>query len=174
MRWTAEFQTASDRADQRHAPRRRLCLEVAAHRSVEGVSAIIHNLSTKGLLIETGEKLEPEGTFEVALPEAGATEVRIAWTSGNFYGCEFTAPISPGTVSAAVLRAHYDITPLPEAEPAPRLPLSHGYGKARRDLFAGQAQGNPKLSLRSRISILFGLSLLLWAIIALAIWDSFF
>jgi hypothetical protein len=41
--------------------------------------------------------------FEVELPQAGKIEASIVWNSGEFYGCQFSLPISPAALSAAQL-----------------------------------------------------------------------
>jgi hypothetical protein len=43
-------------------------------------------------------------SFEVDLPHAGRIEAVIVWNSGEFYGCQFELPITPATLSAALLQ----------------------------------------------------------------------
>lgn len=136
-------------------------------------SVIIHNLSGTGLLIETGKKLEPGATFDVDLPEVGATEVRVAWTSGDFYGCDFTTPIAAGRAGAPRLHALDDMAAAPEAVPAFLASPPFGYGTTEQPFPGEQTSSEPKLPMRSRILFVLGISLILWAIIALIFWASF-
>ena len=37
--------------------------------------------------------------------EAGTAQAQVAWSSGRFFGCKFSDPISTAAVSAAMLRS---------------------------------------------------------------------
>jgi hypothetical protein len=54
-------------------------------------------------------------TFEIELPNYGNMRSVVVWNSGEYYGCEFDEPISPATVSAALLQS----APLPESADSP-------------------------------------------------------
>src|SRR5690242_6901892 len=101
----AQLRTDQDEAEQRGAARRTLNLQVGSQYLDAEALVLIHNLSENGLLIETLAPLELGETIEVELPEAGATPARIVRKDGDHYGCRFVAPISKGSVSAALLRS---------------------------------------------------------------------
>ena len=108
----AEIHSDAPVLDQRSAARRILRLEVAARTSDE-TSALIHNLSETGLLLETSVGLQVGEALQVELPHAGVTRALVVWSQGRFVGCEFFSPISKAAVSAALLR-----TPIERAQPA--------------------------------------------------------
>jgi hypothetical protein len=43
--------------------------------------------------------------IEVELPHAGKVDAEIVWSSGEYYGCQFTLPVSPAALSAALLQS---------------------------------------------------------------------
>lgn len=97
----ADPQTGSER----RAERRTLRLEVRACQSQNERRALIHNLSEGGLLVETAAAIKIGDIIEVNLPESGTSAARVVWITGSFLGCEFTKPVSPAAVSAALLLA---------------------------------------------------------------------
>lgn len=84
--------------------RLRLRLQGAKARGVD-VEVLVHNISATGLLLEGAATLAPGDAIQIDLPHAGATSARVIWASGPLYGCQFDAPISAATLSAAQLRA---------------------------------------------------------------------
>lgn len=107
----AEIRTDVPILDQRSAARRTLRLEVSAASSQDATTALIHNLSEAGLLLEASAGLQVGEVIQVDLPHAGATTALVVWCRGNFVGCEFVAPVSKAAVSAALLK-----NPLERAE----------------------------------------------------------
>jgi hypothetical protein len=101
MQVLAHFEDRSSSSDRRRLPRRALKLGVGAG----GEAVVIHDLSLTGALLETSTAMLVGATFEVELPHAGAVEAVIVWNSGEFYGCQFSQPISPTTLSAALLQS---------------------------------------------------------------------
>lgn len=92
-------------AKSRSARRKlRLQLQGTGASGVE-VEVLVHNISATGLLLEGEATLALGDAIEIGLPHAGATRARVIWASGSLYGCQFDAPISPATLSAAQLRA---------------------------------------------------------------------
>jgi transcriptional regulator with XRE-family HTH domain len=86
-------------------PRRKLLFEAKAARgSGSDADVRVHNISATGLLFECQIALKIGERIEIDLPHAGAIGAKIIWTSGNLFGCEFDAPISAATLSAAQLR----------------------------------------------------------------------
>lgn len=101
----AELRTDGGPANKRGSARRALRLEVVTSSQRDAATALIHNLSERGLLIETAVALAIGETIHVDLPEAGTSKVRVVWTRGLFFGCEFVEPVSKASVSAALLLA---------------------------------------------------------------------
>lgn len=93
----------SKQQDRRSEPRHRLRLGTNIRPTDENAS--IHDISSTGMLIETGVKLRALDTVKVELPENGPTEALVMWNSGRFYGCEFKHPLSKAAISAAFLRS---------------------------------------------------------------------
>ena len=65
----------------------------------------IHDLSLTGALLETSVPMLVGAMIEVELPHAGKLDAEIVWSSGEYYGCQFTLPISPAVLSAAQLQS---------------------------------------------------------------------
>jgi hypothetical protein len=101
MSMLAYFQELEPNSDRRRSPRRALRLGADA----SGEPVTIHDLSLTGALIETSIAMLVGALFEVELPQAGRVEAEVVWNSGEFYGCQFTLPITPSVLSAALLQA---------------------------------------------------------------------
>jgi DNA-binding XRE family transcriptional regulator len=118
MAIAAHFEDAPERPGERRGPRRRLRLEALGATSAGGAtSVLVHNISATGLLLESAVPLAGGESISIELPHAGPTAARVIWTSGDYFGCQFDAPISAAALSAAELRG----TAAPPAE-VPRLP----------------------------------------------------
>lgn len=120
----AQLTTDARATDERGAVRRSLRLEVRASPG-DATTALIRNLSERGLLIETAADLAIGDTLHVDLPEAGVAEARIVWRDGSFFGCEFLTPVSKAAVSAALLLAPAERAPATEL---PALPANSAFG----------------------------------------------
>lgn len=103
MSMVAFFEDREPAPDRRRSVRRALRLGAIAGENRD--LATILDLSLTGVLIETSVPMLVGATFEIELPNAGATEVNVVWNSGEYYGCQFALPISPATLSAALLQA---------------------------------------------------------------------
>lgn len=101
----ADLRTDGGPANKRGTARRALRLEVVASSQRDAATALIHNLSERGLLIETTVALAIGEMIHVDLPESKASEARVVWIKGLFFGCEFVEPVSKASVSAALLLA---------------------------------------------------------------------
>ncbi len=101
--------------EDRHYSRRRLSFQTLGQLPT-GASAnvLIHNGSTTGLLLQSGEDLSVGDRLEIDLPHAGPTTAEIVWASGDMFGCQFAGPISQAALSAVQLRS--EAMP-PEASP---------------------------------------------------------
>lgn len=97
----AYFEELEPGGDRRRSPRRSLKLGAG-----EGGEAVtVHDLSLTGALIETSVPMLVGALVEVELPVAGKIEAEIVWNSGEYYGCQFSLPIAPSALSAALLKA---------------------------------------------------------------------
>jgi DNA-binding XRE family transcriptional regulator len=98
-----EEQTDTGKARQ---PRRTLRLETHGFAASAGAtSVLVHNVSATGLLLESTVALDTGERIEIDLPLAGPSPGRVVWASGQLFGCQFDAPISTATLSAAQLRS---------------------------------------------------------------------
>lgn len=101
MPMIAYFEEREPLADRRRTVRRALRLGIGG-----GDDCVtIHDLSLTGALLETSVPMLVGATFEVDLPRVGAVEASVIWNSGEYYGCQFALPITPATLSAALLQA---------------------------------------------------------------------
>jgi hypothetical protein len=102
------------------APRRKLSLNLSLQGTSEDVTIL--DLSSTGMLIETGDAIAPFDYLEVALPEAEPAQALVLWNSGRYYGCEFKNRLSQAVVSAAQLRsAPLAVLDQPPAVPEPAI-----------------------------------------------------
>jgi hypothetical protein len=90
--------------------------------------------------ITTGEMIY------VDFPRAGRVSAQVAWAEGNLAGCRFLQPISSGALSAALLRAVPQATPLAAVGSAVQFDPKTG----------------EELSRRQKLLVLLGLSMLTW------------
>jgi PilZ domain len=140
------FETNSRRA----SPRRKLCL--GSSLAADGQDVVIHDLSATGVLLQTTAKLATFDDIEVDLPEVGPTHAFVVWSSGEYFGCEFARPISSAAISAALLRN-------PAASPQPRATKDLGV------LELDEEAPSSELSLSTKMRVIVGTSIALWAII---------
>jgi len=92
--------------ERRRAARRALRLGVGPAHSGSGMEEVtIHDLSLTGALLQTSIPMLVGAIFEFELPQAGLIESEIVWSSGEFYGAQFSLPITPAVLSAAQLKA---------------------------------------------------------------------
>jgi len=115
MPMLAHFHELEPNGDRRRSPRR--ALRLGADNGGEAVT--VHDLSLTGALIETSVPMLVGAIFEIDLPVAGKVEAEIVWNSGEYYGCQFSFPIAPSALSAALLQAeprNSDVAPDPLAE----------------------------------------------------------
>ena len=92
--------------ERRRAARRALRLDVGPMDAENGTEkVVIHDLSLTGALLETSIPMLVGAIFEFELPQAGLVEAEIVWGSGEYYGAQFSLPITPSALSAALLQA---------------------------------------------------------------------
>ena len=111
MPMLGHFEELLPNPDRRRAVRR--SLKLGAGTGDEKVTIL--DLSLTGALLETSFPILVGSRFEVELPNVGAIPASVVWSSGDFYGCQFDLPISPATLSAAMLQA----TPKEPVEASP-------------------------------------------------------
>ena len=117
MSMFAYFQELEPDGDRRRSPRRSLRLGAEG----TGEPVTILDLSLTGALIETSVPMLVGAIFEVELPEAGRVEAEVVWNSGEYYGCQFTLPITPAVLSAALLKAEVKPDAIPQHDPVNEL-----------------------------------------------------
>lgn len=105
------------RFDKRHA------IKLVTSSLAEGAAsldAVIHNISSTGLLIETVSEVEEGRQLEVELPETGKVKATVVWRSGLLHGCEFESELNAAALAAAQLQS------MPRKEPdGARSPWPH-------------------------------------------------
>lgn len=141
--------------NRRSAPRRQLSLGAVLPDT--GDEAVIHDLSTTGILIQTEADLATFEQLQLDLPEAGPIVATVIWSSGHYFGCEFHQPLSQAAVSAALLRS-------PFTRPAPETASA----------VIENEDGAPEIAddrypFGVRLRVILGASLLLWALILWAV-----
>lgn len=139
--------------NRRASPRRRLSLGATLPET--GDQAVIHDLSTTGILIETKADLATFEQLHLDLPEVGPAVATVMWNSGQYFGCEFHKAIPQAAISAALLRNPIGARPA-EAAGAPN--------PAEEAEFQ-----DDRYPLPVRMRVILGSSLLLWALILWAV-----
>jgi hypothetical protein len=155
--------------DRRSSPRRKLCLSRSLPASGDAVT--IHDFSCTGMLIETIAELGPFDRLQIDLPEVGLTQAIIIWSSGQYYGCEFTEPVSQAAISAAMLRS----SPTRSNRSAwvelarPSVTPTAAEVPTRQDDDKGSRPGDDMAPLSVRLRVILGSAIVLWALI---IWGA--
>ena len=139
--------------NRRAAARRQLSLGATLPET--GEEAVIHDLSATGILIETKADLATFEQLHLDLPEVGATVATVMWNSGQYFGCEFHQPIPQAAISAALLR-----NPISKRELVPAVDTD--------DVEETQFTDD-RYRLGVRLRVIFGSSILLWALILWAV-----
>ena len=164
MRLTAVLRTGDERDespaserneafDRRRSLRHPLRLCACTSAPWPGDSPVlILDISQGGLLIEADPStVSVDDRIEIMLPDKGPVQLRVAWRAGRFFGCEFNQTISPGVVSAALLKADPRVT---------------SAGGSAADAPAGRARFIPELNLSAALYQ----SLVLWGVLGAAIY----
>ena len=146
--------SASEQPDRRGASRRSLTLSAVTSSPSSGeLSVTIRDISPTGLLIEAESTALSEGEMiNIQLPDKGMVIARVAWASDKFFGCSLDEAISPGAISAALLRADARTD---QAQPV----IATGTMLPARG--AGAMQFGPELN----FSVAFQLTVLFWIVI---------
>ena len=133
--------------NRRAAPRRQLSLGAVLPET--GDEAVIHDLSSTGILIETKADLATFEQLHLELSEVGPVVATVIWNSGQYFGCEFHKPIPQAAISAALLRSPFE-------QRALAAPEEHDDEEAVVD---------DRYPLGVRLRVLLGASLALWSLI---------
>lgn len=157
MSTAAQIPSTRLAANQRYSSRRPLRLGSVL--SDSGAEIVIHDISATGMLIETSQAFSAGETLTFDLPESGSTTATVAWSSGNYFGCQFEQNVSAATVSAALLRS----------DPLETAPTSSGPDLDMLNSMLSEMANedlpveDDRYSLRTRGLVLVGLSVLCWA-----------
>lgn len=144
----------------RALPRRRLRLSVPAIVSTGARNAVVHDISVGGLLLETDSAVAADELIAIELPDVDQVEARVVWSSGRFFGCEFTETLPTRIVSASLLKA----------EPLPRSNHQAGASETESAFKEQERFERGNLSTAARIQIVVAISLALWSLIGTAIY----
>lgn len=151
--------------DQRGRSRRKLCLEVNAQTiGLPSKSAVVHDISETGLLLEFGASLAIGDMIDVELSPTSIKLAEVVWVSGNLAGCKFVYDLSSGAISAALLQASF---------PTPMSDTGFGRSDAKISKKSDPSNKNEseQLSFMTKIWVIFALTSLLWGTIAaMALW----
>ena len=138
----------------------------------------IHDVSASGILLETDQRLAAGIHIEIAFSNSFRREARIVWASNDLYGAEFTERLCSANL-ARIYSASRIVWPDFKTEEDPDFfdlrrgqesidtPASDARDHDRDDRNLGHAD---KLSLPTRLKVIFGMTTLCWAIIGGGVW----
>jgi PilZ domain len=139
------------RADRRSGVRVRLSRRAVLRCDGKAAEVEIEDLTCDGCRIKAPIDLPPSSRVSIGLAGIGHTPAYLVWRSGDLYGCAFEQRLPPAAVAVGF---GDNVAYLPETTEAP---LAFGDGDAK--------DSDAKLSLRARVGIIAGLSLLSWSAI---------
>lgn len=151
--------------DQRGRSRRKLRLEVNAQASgLASSTAIVHDISETGLLIEISAILEVGDVIDVELSKTNIKLAEVVWASGDLAGCKFVEHLTAGTISAALLQGSF-------TKPASNAQIVHKASALSREIDSTVARKRWRMPFLTKMLVIFGLTSLLWtAAVALVVW----
>jgi hypothetical protein len=137
---------------ERATPRVRLML-TASVQDPEGewVPATVYDLSETGLLMECGRALALGAPVRLEHPQLGTCALEVVWLSGSFYGCQFKQAINPALVASAYQASKVVWPSFQEAGPEDRQQAADAPAERH------------SLGVRTKLSIIVGISFALWA-----------
>lgn len=100
----AHLEPEKGKHERRSSRRRKLRLEVGPAASPNS-RVVVHDLSERGMLLESAAAVGVGETLDLVIPEAGSAKATIIWNSGHYFGCRFEKPLTSAAVSAALLRS---------------------------------------------------------------------
>ena len=147
---------AAEPLNHRASERRSLTLFASTKSPAAGeIPVLILDISEGGLLLEAkNADLFVDDHIQIELPERGQITARVAWRSEPFFGCQFSEPVAPATISAALLKA------------APQVPATSAI--AAEPLAAPRTRFGLEPELN--FSAAFLLALAAWGVIGLAVY----
>ena len=150
--------TEREYLDGRSSRRRALRLSVGVHgQNGSWTSVVIHNIANGGLLLESEMVvLEIGESITVELPEKRVVQAEVAWANAPFFGCRTGGNLSSAEIAAALLKS----------EPVNGAPVHSAVETGRKLWSRNGAKFVPELN----FSVAFGLSMMLWILIALVIY----
>jgi len=160
----ALLQDDIDGTVRRRSARRKLRLQVhgLTGSSESAKDVLILDISTTGILLQTDASLAVGTAIDLEIPEAVEVRAIVRWVSGELFGCQFNQPISTSAVSAALLRAPYEL-------PTPSQAFARDdLGSVRE--FTSDVSSEGELSFAARLRIIIALALLSWGAIACVAW----
>lgn len=152
MAISAYMEREAQPGGKRHSTRHKLRLSLqGAKASGVDVDVLVHNISRTGLLLESQVDLAVGDSIEIGLPHAGASGAKVIWASGPIYGCQFEAPISLATLSAAQLRGAVE----PEVAAMPDQPplATESFGVRLQRLRAAKRLTQAQIAARLGVSV---------------------
>lgn len=146
--------------------------------SAEASALTVHDVSASGILLETDQKLVAGSRIIVEFPLSLRRQARVVWASNNFYGAQFTQALSPSELGI-IYSASQVVWPnfSRDARSAPRDPRQGQDHSASADNPVGRdslgASSEDRLSLSTRLKIIFGFTTFSWALIGAGAWVAF-
>ena len=130
--------------ERRQDIRWRMRLELPGLLKSGQANVIVHDLSTAGMLVETGSGLQIGQSISIDLPEAHNATAQVVWQNERLFGCRFDQPLSQAAVSATRLRNP------PEKEQVPASPSGEREALSDRLVRLRRAQGMSRAALSVR------------------------
>ena len=100
----AHLEPEKGQAERRASRRRKLRLEAGPEAAPES-RVVVHDISERGMLLESAAAIAVGETLDLVIPEAGSAKATIIWNSEQYFGCRFDKPLTSSAVSAALLRS---------------------------------------------------------------------
>jgi hypothetical protein len=151
-----QFEPQTRGSERRADDRRKLRLEAYGSTAAGRTDVLLLDVSTTGILLQTGADLRQGETIELELPGERGAQAVVKWSSGNLFGCEFLQPVSDAMVSAALLRS-------PHLLPGSQSPATDTIATDGVDDLPDAVN---KLPRPVRLQVIVGTTLLIWSAIA--------
>ncbi|QGN56122.1 PilZ domain-containing protein [Novosphingobium sp. Gsoil 351] len=155
----SEGLSGAERPARRAASRRSLTLSAISRSQSQGeLPVIVRDISPMGFLIEAETEALSQGeVIGIELPGAGTVIARVVWANHRYFGCSLDEEISPGTISAALLKA--------DARGHQGEPTA-----ATREMVFAPRAGAIRLGPELNFSVAFRLTVLFWTLIGSVIY----
>jgi hypothetical protein len=130
------------------------------------MTLFIHHISKDGLLLQSQTNLRPGECLSIEFPEWGQKKATVVWENRPFYACEFDDPISKPPVSAVLPSVPVGRTV------SDSFAMRLGEAENRKDQLRSEVDRlseESRISFKSELFVIAGLTLLPWAMIGLAV-----